>query len=295
MTRCALIGYGYWGKRFLPYLSELFDVRHVYSRTMKDGVTTTDLDQALSDVDCVVIATPIDTHYEVALKALLAGKHVLCEKPLAQRSLHARELISLAEHRHLHLVTEFTYTFSEGIRKAKELISEGVIGDLEIMELSLRYVGKFVPFSVHWLLTSHMLSVVDMFCPLSGLASVSVDELIPKETSLMRVRLTDDTRAIIFTSLNYPDRETRIAWYGTGGTMVYNALSDDTLSYATYRKTPKALAPDLVTGAWGMSFDEKNNLGHAARHFLNIINGDRHAASNTACALHVTSILESYD
>jgi predicted dehydrogenase len=96
---------------------------------------SSDLDAVLANsrIRAAVIATPLQTHYNLVKKALLAGKHVLCEKPLCETVLQARELIDLAEARNLVLMVGHVFLFNPGILKVKQIIESGGLGNLHYM------------------------------------------------------------------------------------------------------------------------------------------------------------------
>ncbi len=294
MHSIALIGYGYWGKRFLRYLEEQFEVAYICHRNAADlGRFTPNIEKVLnSDVEAVIIATPIDTHYEIAKKALEHGKHVLCEKPLAQSSSQVMELANLAQKNNLHLITEFTYTFSSGIQQARQLIEQSAIGDLLSMEMSLRYLGRFLKFNVYWLLASHMLAVRHMFVALTE-NRFTLMEQVPHETGIIEVH--GRVPGYISVSLNYPQRETRIIWYGTNGTMLYDGINQPTLSLATYKKKPGALANEMLEQVKYFHHDEQNNLRNAALFFAHVLDGGIDPTHNLEMSASVTRLLEELD
>ena len=142
MIRVGVIGCGYWGPNLIRNFARnpqstvqvVCDMR--YERAMRVGAeyripTVTDrADVALnaSDVDLIVIATPSGSHYTLAKKAILAGKHVLVMKPLATRLEEAEELCSLAETQGVLLAVDHTFVFTGAVRKMKELIDSKEIG-----------------------------------------------------------------------------------------------------------------------------------------------------------------------
>ena len=290
MHKIALIGYGYWGKRFLRYLEEQFDVAYICHRSADEsGRFTSSIEKVLnSDVEAVVIATPIDTHYEIAKNALEDKKHVLCEKPLAQSFGEVSEIAEIASRNRVHVVTEFTYTFSSGVQQAKKLIEDGTIGDLLSMELSLRYLGRFLKFNVYWLLASHLLAVRDMFLPLLE-NNFSVVEQINDETGI--IEIAGKVPGYVSVSLNYPQRETRIVWYGSEGTIVYDGINQPTLSVAVYKKKHGVLANDMIDHVQYFHHDEQNNLRNAALFFAGVLDGTNDSKYNLQVALAVTKIL----
>lgn len=290
MHKIALIGYGYWGKRFLRYLEEQFDVAYICHRNADEsGRSTSSIEKVLnSDIEAVVIATPIDTHYEIAKKALECEKYVLCEKPLAQSFGEVSEIAEIASRNKLHVVTEFTYTFSSGIQQAKKLIEEGTIGDLLSMELSLRYLGRFLKFNVYWLLASHLLAVRDMFVPLLE-NDFAVVEQINAETGI--IEITGKVPGYISVSLNYPQRETRIIWYGSEGTIAYDGINQPTLSVVRYKKKYGVLSNEMIDNIQYFHYDEQNNLRNAALFFAGVLDGMNNSEYNLQVALAVTKIL----
>lgn len=294
MNKIALIGYGYWGKRLLRYLEEKFTISYIcHRKAPESGIYTSNLDNVLdSNVDAVVIATPINTHYSIAKKALEAGKHVLCEKPLSMSYTEALELSRIAKKNNLHLVTEFTYTFSDGINKAREIINKKEIGDLLSMEFSLRYVGRFVKFNVYWLLASHMLAVRNMFVPLNK-NEFRLKDNINNETGL--IIIDGKVPGYISVSLNYPQRETRIIWYCKEGTIVYDGINQPTLSVIRYRKKYGVLSNELIEKSWYFHYDEQNNLRNAASYFNDVMNGKINPRENLNSALKVTRILRKFN
>jgi predicted dehydrogenase len=144
MIRVGIIGLGHWGPNHLRVFSQLGDStvtvccdssqKRVESLAAanKDIRFTTDLDAMLAshDLDAVVIATPTATHFEVATKALEAGKHVLCEKPLTEKVDESVKLAELASEEGLVLSTGFVFLFNPGIRRLKQFVSNRELGNI---------------------------------------------------------------------------------------------------------------------------------------------------------------------
>lgn len=140
----AVVGLGYWGPNLVRNLWETegawvaaaCDRRPACLKTLAKRYPTIEVTErfetVLSDdrVSAVVIATPVATHYPLAREALLAGKHVFVEKPLAQRSDECRELIALAEERGLVLMPGHTFLYSPPVRRVKEILDAGELGEL---------------------------------------------------------------------------------------------------------------------------------------------------------------------
>jgi len=85
------------------------------------------------DVDAVIVSTPPNLHAQMAIGALEAGKHVLVEKPISREPVEARAMIAAADSAHRHLATGFNYRFYPSVRRAKQLLASGIIGELDHM------------------------------------------------------------------------------------------------------------------------------------------------------------------
>jgi predicted dehydrogenase len=112
-------------------------------------------------VQAVVVATPVSTHFALAKAALLAGKHVFVEKPLARSSAQCAELIELARERDLVLMVGHTFLYSAPVRKVKELIDRGDIGQVRYISARRLNLGLFQKdINVTWDLAPHDISIV---------------------------------------------------------------------------------------------------------------------------------------
>jgi predicted dehydrogenase len=174
MLKIGLIGAGYWGPNLARVLNQSrrcsfsaccdIDPKNV-EKIVQQYPTVRgfcSVDQMWkSDVDAVVIATPICTHYELAKEALQAGKHVLVEKPLANKSSCCEELVGLADHKRLTLMTGHTFIYSPPVIKIKELIESGALGNLYYISLSRVNLGLYQKdVDVVWDLAVHDISIL---------------------------------------------------------------------------------------------------------------------------------------
>ena len=120
-------------------------------------------DQVLedADVDAVLIATPVSTHYPLAQRALNAGKHVFVEKPLAGSTAESVELLELADERGLVLMPGHTFVYSPPVQQIKVLIESGELGDVHFISTSRVNLGLHQPdVSVAWDLAPHDFSIL---------------------------------------------------------------------------------------------------------------------------------------
>jgi predicted dehydrogenase len=172
--RLAVAGYGYWGPNIvrnvlerpefqLAALCETDIARADEFRRRHPGVRIeSDIDSLLmnGDVDALAIATPPDSHYDLARRSLEAGKHVLVEKPLATKSEEAAELIELAEEGAVTLMPGHTFLYSPPVNKIRELIKDGTFGDPYFVTSSRMNLGIYQPDGVVWDLAPHDLSIL---------------------------------------------------------------------------------------------------------------------------------------
>jgi predicted dehydrogenase len=173
-TGVAVIGCGYWGVNHVRVFSEMPDaalraacdaspirLREISARYPSITVTD-DLEEVLArdDIEGVVVATGAHVHFDVAARALRAGKHVLVEKPLTTSSDHAEELIALSEETQRLLVVGHTFLYNPAVRKVKEHISSEDFGELHYLYARRTNLGP-IRYDVNavWDLASHDVSI----------------------------------------------------------------------------------------------------------------------------------------
>jgi predicted dehydrogenase len=144
--KVGVIGSGYWGPNLIRNFHEIpeadlkmvCDLREDRLETVRKrypGLRTSPdyKDMLNSDVEAVVVATPISTHYAIVKDCLLAGKHVLCEKPLCETSQTATELTQIAQEKKLILMVGNVFLFNPGIVKLKEIVESGELGKIDYL------------------------------------------------------------------------------------------------------------------------------------------------------------------
>ncbi len=173
----GIIGCGYWGPNLVRNFSILDDVRvlavsdlrterldFISRRFPNIKTVTTDCNEILRNkkVDAVVIATPVSTHFPLGMEALANGKHLLLEKPMTATSEQAEVLIEEAERRNLVLMVDHTFIYTGAVRKIKELVSSGEIGELYYFDSVRVNLGLFQhDVNVVWDLAAHDVSIMD--------------------------------------------------------------------------------------------------------------------------------------
>jgi predicted dehydrogenase len=176
MLGIAVIGYGYWGPNLVRNFMQTDGARVVAvcdqapkRRAQVESLYPTvktygDVSEMLKDpnVNAVVIATPVSTHFTLAMLALQAGKHVLVEKPMTNSSLEAEKLIEEAAKRKLTLMVDHTFVYTSVVGKIRELVAQGSLGQLFYYDSVRVNLGLFQhDVNVLWDLAVHDLSIMD--------------------------------------------------------------------------------------------------------------------------------------
>ncbi len=174
----GLIGFGYWGPNLARnfeaaegcVLAGIADISHerlAKIRSLFPNVRlSSTAEELLEDrsIDAVAIATPVHAHYKIAKAALLRGKHVLVEKPVAASFPEAEDLVNLAMKKGLVIMADHTFLYSEAVRKINEMIRQGEIGNLTYFDSTRINLGIFQPdVNVLWDLAPHDLSILNLF------------------------------------------------------------------------------------------------------------------------------------
>lgn len=173
--KIGAVGCGYWGPNLIRNLRSLPDcelkvicdtseARLSHMRRLHPDVTTTNEYESLlhdPSLDAIVVATPVRFHYEMAKAALSAGKHVFIEKPMARTEMEAEELVSMAESQGLVIMVGHTFLFSPAVRRMKEIIDAGDIGQVQYIGARRLNLGLFQKdINVAWDLAPHDISIL---------------------------------------------------------------------------------------------------------------------------------------
>jgi predicted dehydrogenase len=172
--RFGIIGWGYWGPKIARNLNSLphsvitmvadLDVHRLTTVPLSQPLVqvTTQMGELLrSDVDGVVIATPVETHYHLAKEALVYGKHVLVEKPLTTSIAEAEELVALARQQQRVLMVGHTFEYSPAVNELRKLVQSGDLGKIYCIEAVRVNLGLFRrDINVIWDLAPHDISIL---------------------------------------------------------------------------------------------------------------------------------------
>jgi len=175
MLKVAVVGCGYWGSHLLRnfnnsdnweliYLCDI-DKDHLekVAKQYPSKKTTDDYKEILNDnsIDAIVIATPSNTHFQIAKDSLLAGKHVWVEKPFTQNTKDAEELVHIAKDNVLIINVDHTYLYTTAVQKIREIIDSGELGNIIYIDAIRINLGLFRhDENVLWDLAPHDISMI---------------------------------------------------------------------------------------------------------------------------------------
>lgn len=208
MIKVGIVGFGYWGPNLVRNFNlaancrvvavadgradRLVQLGRLYSniKGYKDAAELI----LNKDIDAVVIATPVSTHFELAKLALLEGKHVLLEKPMTSSVKEAEFLIELAKSRNLLLMVDHTFLYTGAVTKMKQLKDSGDLGNIKYLDSTRINLGLFQPdINVLWDLAPHDISILNYI----------IDEK-PYSVNATGITHTDnDVENIAYLTINY--------------------------------------------------------------------------------------------
>ncbi len=235
----AVIGAGYWGKNLvrnfhqLGVLKTICDgaqpIREEMGKAYPDVSITADLADVLKDpeIDAVVIAAPAALHYEIAGKALNAGKHVFVEKPLSLTYSDGEKLVRLASECHRTLFVGHILQYHAAVIKLKAMIREGQIGRLQYIYSRRLSLGKIRrEENILWSFAPHDISVI---LAITGEEPSYIDAVgnnflhaqIP-DVTMTNIKFPSGIGAHIFVSWLNPYKEQKLVIVGSSGMLVFD-------------------------------------------------------------------------
>jgi predicted dehydrogenase len=321
MIRVGVIGYGYWGPNLVRNFADLAEARvavvadrrperlaQVARRYPGVRVTTDALDLiADPDVDAVAIATPVALHFELARAALLAGKHVLVEKPMASSSDEASRLIDEAARRRLVLMVDHTFVYTGAVQKMRELVAGGHLGDVYYYDSVRINLGLFQQdVNVLWDLAVHDLSIMDFVLPQQPVA-VSATGLAhvpgrPENIAYMTMFFESPVVAHVHASWLAPVKVRRTLLGGSQKMIVFDDLEasekikvyDSGISVDPSPENVYQMLVGYRTGdMWAPKLAVSEALHVEAAHFVDCVAHGTRPQSDGEAGLRVVRLLET--
>ena len=254
-------------------------------------------DEILGDstVNAVVIASPNTTHYDLCKRALIAGKHVLVEKPFTETIAQAKELTKLAADKNLTLMIDHTLLFTPEMRWITDQQENGIFRGRSIESIDAKRLEKFNPALAHLDLAPengvHALYLIDTLMH-SNTVTVSADPTDPCQEAKIHLRFDDNSTAEVDLERKtdrQPQRSTTITFAPAEGSTGEKVYWDET-------KTPRLEIEKDGTRSSPNSIQPDNNpLGGVARHFLNCIKTKKQPMCGGTQGIRMAQLLEAIE
>ena len=323
MIQVGVIGYGYWGPNIVRNFNGLNGSKVVavsdlneeslrkVNKVYPDLRVTTKCDELICapDVDVIAIVTPVFTHFELAKKALEMGKHVLVEKPFTYTTAQAEELIELAEKKHLKILVDHTFLYTGAVRKIKQLIEDGTLGDLCYFDSTRVNLGLFQhDVNVVWDLAPHDLAIMDYLIKEKPNAVVATGQAHingVEDMSYITVYFPDKIIAHINVNWLSPVKVRTTLIGGMKRMLVWNDLNPDE-KIKVYDKGVDGKTKDGVHSLlgsyrsgdmWAPKVEQGEALKLLAENFIECINNGNGAkpVNDGSAGLRVVKMLEAAD
>jgi len=320
VVRVGVIGYGYWGPNIVRNFhgQDRSRVVAVCDKSAKsldrvrqsfpDMYTTNECKDLLTspDIDAIAVVTPVWTHFELAKAALENGKHVFVEKPFTCTTAQAEELIELADRKHLKIMVDHTFLFTGAVKRMKQMIDDGTLGELYYYDSMRVNLGLFQhDVNVLWDLAPHDLSIMDYLIKQKPEAVVATGE-----------RHLNGVADIAFMTLYYPNNmigHINVNWLspvkvrttligGEKKMLVWNDLEADE-KLKVYDKGVQMKGDgvyDLLVSyrsgdMWAPRVEQVEALKMEAAYFVDCIMNDKTPFNDGVAGLHVVRMLEAAD
>lgn len=321
MIKVGVIGYGYWGpnlvRNFMDAASstvvavcDLRTERLAQLRIRYPTIhTVSDASVLLNDpsLDAIVIATPVSSHFELAMAALRADKHVLVEKPLAANSEQSMQLIDEAARRRRVLMVDHTFVYTAAVRKIRELLTANALGDIYYYDAVRVNLGLFQhDVNVIWDLAIHDLSIMDYVLPAKATAvsATGISHIPGQPENVAYMTLFFDNRLIAHVHVNWltPVKVRHTLIGGSEKMILYDDLepSEKVKIYdkgVTISQSPEAVYEMLVSyrsgDMWAPRLDATEALQTEALHFIDCLENDKLPETDGQAGLRLVRTVEA--
>jgi predicted dehydrogenase len=247
------------------------------------------------------------SHHELALAALKAGKHVLVEKPLAARSDQARQLIDEAAARRLILLVDHTFVYTDAVRKIRELIASGQLGDIYYYDAVRVNLGLFQhDVNVIWDLAIHDLSIMDYVLPAKPVAisATGISHIPGQPENVAYITLFFGGAQIAHVHVNWltPVKVRHTLIGGSEKMILYDDLHpseklkvyDKGISVTPRQEDVYKMLVSYRSGdMWAPRLDNTEALQTEAQHFVECIANDSQPDTDGLAGLRMVNMIEA--
>ena len=304
----SVIGFGYWGTNLVrnfknikncnvTHIAESEVSRHKQIHELYPDITISTFDEIIknSNIDAIVIATSISSHYELAKASLENDKHVLIEKPMADSEKNALELIRLSKQQKKILMVDHTYLYTGAVQEIKKLTDDGSLGEILYVDSIRANLGKFQSdFNVLWDLAPHDISIINYLINEKPISVQAIGKSYTKNEleSIAYLILHYKSNKIIHLNCSWvsPIKIRTMIIAGSKKMLVF-----DDLEQKKIRIYDKNFQNNITSndGILEPEFSSKEGLSVMAEDFVNSIINDKQPLSNSNLGLEVVKILEA--
>jgi len=319
--KVGVIGLGYWGPNLVRNFLAHKDVKKVIAcdikenrlQLIKEKFPATELSkdcQSLidGDADIIVIATPVDTHYNLAKESLEAGKHIWVEKPFTSTSKEAEELIEIADKKNLKIFVDHTFIYNGAVIKIKELIDRNELGNIIYFDSERINLGLFQrDVNVIWDLAPHDLSIMTYLLAkhkVKALVANGIANFKGKE-NLAHICIYFEDNCFAHFHVNWvsPVKIRRIIVGGDKKMLVYDDMEnfekikvyDSGVEFKSTESIHEALVQYRIGDMFSPKVNQTEALGLGTQEFISAIKENRDPITNGKDGLAVIRLLEAAD
>jgi predicted dehydrogenase len=317
----GILGLGYWGPNLVRNFLSQKEVTKVIGCDQKDERLKfisnrfpsvhliSNYEELMNgEADIIVIATPVDTHYKLAKKALESGKHIWVEKPFTSSSAQAEELIELAERKNLKIFVDHTFIYNGAVRKMKELVESGELGNVLYFDSERINLGLFQrDVNVVWDLAPHDLSIMNFILPKHEVVAVSASGIAnfngKENLAHLCVHFNQNTFAHFHVNWVSPVKIRRMIVGGDKKMLVYDDMEnfekikvyDSGVEFDSTESIHQALVQYRIGDMFSPKISQTEALDLGAHEFISAIQENRDPLTSGKDGLDVVRILEASD
>ncbi len=317
--KVGIIGLGYWGPNLIRNFLAHPEIDKVYGCDLSDdrlnfiksrfpsAELMKDYNEMLQkDIDIVAVATPVDTHFKFSKMALDAGKHIWVEKPFTATSEEAKELIGIAEQNNLKIFVDHTFIYTGAVRKMRELVDSGEIGEIKYFDSVRINLGLFQhDVNVIWDLAPHDLSIMQYLMPHEKVVAVSAHGIANyydhENVAHLSVYFDNNCFAHFHVNWTSPVKIRKMLVGGDKKMLVFDDMEnfekikiyDAGVNVSTKEKIHEALVQYRMGDMHSPKVIATEALSLGVAEFVNAIKEDRNPLTSGSDGLEVVKILEA--
>lgn len=317
--KIGIVGLGYWGPNLVRNFSSNQDVKFIVAcdlsserlisiKTKFPNVELCSDPKVLisKNVDAIIIATPVNTHYKLAKQSLLAGKHVWVEKPFTSNVKQALELLNIAEQKNLKIFVDHTFIYTGAVIKISELVQSGELGNIKYFDSVRINLGLFQhDINVLWDLAPHDLSIMNYILPDHKVEAISANGIANyydlENIAHLSLYFNSDCYANLHLNWTSPVKIRRIIVGGDKKMLVYDdnenfekiKVYDSRIEINTTESMHEALVQYRIGDMYSPKVKQTEALALAVEEFIFSIKQNKQPLTSGYDGLEIIKLLEA--